>query len=51
MNKNYLILDFFVDEPACFGVPPFISPYPRYIYGALIQAGVYPPHQPGGGLH
>ncbi|HRX16940.1 MAG TPA: radical SAM protein [Spirochaetota bacterium] len=40
MAKRYLILDFYVDEPACFGVPPFVSPYPRYIYGALIDAGV-----------
>ena len=38
-SKQYLILDCFVDEPACFGVPPFVSPYPRYIYGALIDAG------------
>ncbi len=37
--KKFLILDCFVDEPACFGVPPFISPYPRYIFGALISAG------------
>jgi radical SAM superfamily enzyme with C-terminal helix-hairpin-helix motif len=40
MKDQYLILDCFVDEPACFGVPPFISPYPRYVYGALIDAGV-----------
>jgi len=38
MKNKYLILDCFVDEPACFGVPPFISPYPRYIYGALVCA-------------
>lgn len=42
--KRYLILDCYVDEPACLGVPPFISPYPRYIYGALISAGVEPYH-------
>jgi len=40
--KQYLILDCYVDEPACLGVPPFISPYPRYIYGALISAGTDP---------
>jgi len=40
MSSHYLILDCFVDEPACFGVPPFIAPYPRYIYGALIDAGI-----------
>ncbi len=34
------VLDCYVDEPACFGVPPFVSPYPRYIYGALSEAGV-----------
>ena len=39
MNK-YLILDCYVDEPACFGVPPFISPYPRYVFGALLDAGI-----------
>lgn len=40
--KKYLILDCYVDEPACLGVPPFISPYPRYIAGALIDAGTEP---------
>lgn len=40
MKDSYLILDMYVDEPACFGVPPFVSPYPRYLYGALIDAGV-----------
>lgn len=39
---KYCILDCFVDEPACFGVPPFVSPYPRYICGALIHGGVNP---------
>ena len=29
------ILDGYVDEPSCLGVPPFISPYPRYIAGAI----------------
>lgn len=37
---NFCILDCYVDEPACFGVPPFVSPYPRYIFGALVDAGV-----------
>lgn len=40
--SRYLILDAFVDEPACFGVPPFLSPYPRYVAGALVLAGVEP---------
>jgi radical SAM superfamily enzyme with C-terminal helix-hairpin-helix motif len=29
------IVDGYVDEPSCLGVPPYISPYPRYIYGML----------------
>ena len=33
------ILDGFVDEPSCFGVPPYISPYARYIAGAIKDAG------------
>lgn len=40
--RSFCILDCYVDEPACFGVPPFISPYPRYIFGALVGAGVDP---------
>ncbi len=42
MRRRYCILDCYVDEPACLGVPPFISPYPRYIFGALLDAGVDP---------
>lgn len=33
-----IILDGYVDEPACFGVPPYLSPYPRYTAGALVDA-------------
>jgi radical SAM superfamily enzyme with C-terminal helix-hairpin-helix motif len=33
------ILDGYVDEPSRLGVPPFISPYPRYIAGAIASAG------------
>jgi len=29
------ILDGYVDEPTCLGVPPYISPYPRYTAGAV----------------
>jgi len=29
------ILDGYVDEPTCLGVPPYISPYPRYTAGAI----------------
>ncbi|MEM2934561.1 MAG: radical SAM protein [Halobacteria archaeon] len=31
------ILDCYVDEPACLGVPPYIAPYPRYIAGVLCK--------------
>lgn len=34
-----LVLDGYTDEPACLGVPPFISPYARLAYGALASAG------------
>ena len=36
------ILDGYVDEPSCLGVPPYVSPYPRYIYGMLKHFGVNP---------
>ncbi len=29
------ILDGYVDEPTCLGVPPYISPYPRYLAGSV----------------
>ena len=29
------IIDGYIDEPTCLGVPPYISPYPRYISGAI----------------
>jgi len=31
------ILDGYVDEPTCLGVPPYVSPYPRYIAGAILS--------------
>ncbi len=34
------IVDFYVDEPACLGVPPYLSPYCRYIAGVLVDAGL-----------
>ena len=34
------ILDGYVDEPSCLGVPPYIAPYPRYVYGMLRYFGV-----------
>jgi len=33
------ILDGYVDEPSCLGVPPYLAPYPRYIYGMLKELG------------
>lgn len=39
MAKVY-ILDGYLDEPSCLGVPPYISPHVRYTYGALKAAGL-----------
>ena len=36
------ILDGYIDEPSRLGVPPFISPYARYIFGAARAAGYEP---------
>jgi radical SAM superfamily enzyme with C-terminal helix-hairpin-helix motif len=36
MSAEAVILDGYVDEPACLGVPPYISPYIRTVAGALI---------------
>ena len=33
------LLDGYVDEPSNFGVPPFLSPYARYLAGAIRDAG------------
>jgi radical SAM superfamily enzyme with C-terminal helix-hairpin-helix motif len=35
MISRVLILDGYTDEPAGFGVPPYIDVYPRYVAGAL----------------
>ncbi len=32
------LLDGYVDEPTCLGVPPYVSPYPRYLAGAVWDA-------------
>lgn len=37
-----LVLDGYTDEPACLGVPPFISPHARLAFGALRAAGAEP---------
>lgn len=34
------IIDGYLDEPSCLGVPPYISPHVRYLYGALLTAGL-----------
>jgi radical SAM superfamily enzyme with C-terminal helix-hairpin-helix motif len=34
-----LLLDGYTDEPACLGVPPYISPHVRLAYGSLSAAG------------
>ena len=33
------VLDGFVDEPSCLGVPPFMSFQVRYIVGSILNAG------------
>ena len=35
-----VIVDGYVDEPTCLGVPPYISTYVRYTAGALVAAGI-----------
>jgi len=37
-----LILDGYVDEPTCLGVPPYVSTYVRYVAGSLVDAGIKP---------
>ena len=38
-----LLIDGYIDEPGCLGVPPYLAPLPRYIYGALRQElNLYP---------
>ena len=39
MSPVAVILDGYVDEPACLGVPPYVSPYIRTIAGALAAHG------------
>ena len=34
------IIDGYLDEPSCLGVPPYISPHIRYLWGALLEAGI-----------
>jgi radical SAM superfamily enzyme with C-terminal helix-hairpin-helix motif len=37
MNAKAWIIDGYVDEPACLGVPPYISPYIRSVAGVLLE--------------
>ena len=39
MTSNALIIDGYVDEPACLGVAPYISPYIREVAGVLAEHG------------
>ncbi len=41
-DLSVTLVDGYVDEPAHFGVPPYISTYPRYTAGGLVDAGVSP---------
>ena len=41
-DLSVTIVDGYVDEPAHFGVPPYLSTYPRNVAGALVDAGVDP---------
>ena len=43
-DLDVTIVDGYVDEPAHFGVPPYVSTYPRFAAGAAVDAGV-PPEQ------
>ena len=42
MTSNALIIDGYVDEPACLGVAPYISPYIREVAGVLSGHGYTP---------
>lgn len=39
MTVEAWIIDGYVDEPACLGVPPYISPYIRTVAGVLTSGG------------
>ena len=42
MTSETVIIDGYVDEPACLGVPPYISPYIRTVAGVLKEHGLSP---------
>ena len=37
MTSDAVIIDGYVDEPACLGVPPYISPYIRTVAGVFAE--------------
>src|SRR5271157_372156 len=37
---RFAVIDGYIDEPTCLGVPPFISTYVRYAAGAARAGGV-----------
>lgn len=42
MAAKAVIVDGYLDEPSCLGVPPYISPHVRYTFGAMVEAGLAP---------
>ena len=40
MAARVYILDGYLDEPSCLGVPPYIAPHVRYTFGAFRDAGL-----------
>lgn len=42
MPADALIIDGYVDEPACLGVPPYLSPYIRTLAGVFLSHGMEP---------
>ena len=39
MTSDAVILDGYIDEPACLGVPPYIAPHVRSVAGVLLSRG------------
>lgn len=42
IHQKIMLVDGYLDEPSCLGVPPYISPQIRYVYGALVDLGIDP---------
>jgi radical SAM superfamily enzyme with C-terminal helix-hairpin-helix motif len=40
MISDAIIIDGYVDEPTCLGVPPYISPYIRTVSGVFAERGI-----------